>query len=57
VCRGASRPIGERVPRGRGSGDGEARRALSAGGVTIPLPHRKSRFDGVAVIRQARESR
>ena len=57
VCRGASRPIGGRVPRGRGAGDGEARRALSAGGVTIPLPHRKSRFAGVAVIRQGRVSR
>ena len=43
--------------RGRGAGDGEARRALSAGGVTIPLPHRKSRFAGVAVIRQGRVSR
>ena len=43
--------------RGRGAGDGEARRALSAGGVTIPLPHRKSRFAGVAVIRRGRVSR
>ena len=57
VCRGASRPAGGEVLPGRRAGSGEERRALSAAGVIRPLPHRKSRFADVAVIRQARESR